>query len=270
MTPPTHPQLTKRRRYLIDGQPVPYSAAVEAADHPKYCIIGDVHNLADMSSNLCTDCTTQLRADLRLIEDRWDNLEDALMTSRRKSDGERPGSSTEGSAAPIDLTISEAMGEARNVVWAIIASISRDHVLGRDGKLVTFRTDEGTWALAGLLARYYVDYIATHPDQDFTERVYRMAWSAGRKVEKAVHPPSARRPIESTCHQWITTEEGGRAPCPGQLEAVIGVAGSKIVECSEDPMHSMPIEKWLQVSGHRATKQSNRAAKLAAKYGASS
>jgi hypothetical protein len=153
-------------------------------------------------------------------------------------------------------------------VWAIIAGISRDHVIGRDGKPVRFLTDEGTWALAGLLGRYYVDYIATHPDQDFTERLYRMTWSAGRKIEDAVHPPNARKSLESHCHQWVGTVEGGRAPCPGQLEAVVGFGGKKIVECSEDPLHKMPIEKWLQVSSQRATKKGKVASRLAAKYGA--
>lgn len=261
MKPPTDDELTKQRRYEVDGQMVPYSVAVDAVDHPRYCIIGDVHTFAEHASNLCVDCTAQLRSDLRLIEERWDNLEDALMTVRRKSNGERPGSSTEGSVPPIDLNISEAMGLGRNAVWAIIARLTRDRTA------TGFKTEEGTWALAGMLARYHVDYIATHPDQAFTETVYVAVWRAGRKIEEVVHPPNARRSLDSHCHQWVTTVEGGRAPCTGKLEAVVGVNGSKIVECSEDPMHRMPIEDWLRVSGHRATKKSKLAGKLDTKYG---
>lgn len=246
---------------MVDGRQVPYSVAVDTVERPRHCIIGDVHLVAEIGSNLCVDCTSQLRSDLRLVEDRWENLEDELMTVRQKSNGERPGSSAEGSAAPIDLDISEAMGLARDAVWAIIARLTQDR------KTDQFRTDEGTWALAGMLGRYYVGYIASHPDQDFSERVYRMVWSAGRKVEDVVHPPAARRPIESPCHQQLKTD-GGIGPCPGQLEAVIGVGGSKIVECSADPLHRMPIEKWLQVSGQRATKKSKVASRLAARYGA--
>lgn len=261
MKGPTQDELKLQRRYTIDGESVPYSIALQVVDRPRYCIIGDVHMPAERDSNLCVDCTTQLRSDLRLIEDRWDNLEDALMTVRQKSNGERPGSSTEGSAAPIDLNISEAMGLARDAVWAIVGRLTQDR------KTNQFRTGEGTWALAGLLARYYVDYIATHPDQDFTERVYRMAWSAGRKIEDVVHPPNARQPLASPCRQSVVTPEGKRAACAGQLEAVVGWSGSKIVECSEDPLHKMPIEDWLRISGHRATKKSKLAGKLARKYG---
>jgi hypothetical protein len=116
----------------------------------------------------------------------------------------------------------------------------------------------------GLLARYYVDYIAAHPNQEFTKHIYKRTWSAGRKVERPVHPRSpARASTRTATRQSPLWNEGG--PVPRSLEAVVGVDGSKIVECSEDPLHMTPIEDWLRSSSHRVTKKSNSASRPAAK-----
>lgn len=244
MKPPTQGEIEKQLRYEIGGRAVPYSLAVDAVDHPRYCIIGDVHDRAEHGSNLCSNCASQLRSDLRLIEDRWDNLEDQLMVVRRKSNGER-AAAAKGSAAPIDLDISEAMGLARAAVWAILARLTRDRPTSG------FRTDEGTWALAGMLGRYHVDYIAGHPDQEFTETVYRLVWAAGRRVEEVVGSPTARQPIDAHCHQWITATDGSRVPCPGQLEGVVRYDGARVVACSEDPLHMVPMDQWLMLQSRR-------------------
>ncbi|WP_104116958.1 hypothetical protein [Arthrobacter sp. B1805] len=246
MTKPTNAELQLQKRYLVPGRgSIPYSLAIEHTDYPRYCIIGDQHEPAEARSNLCFGCWKQLKYDLELIHDRWDNLDDALMTSRRPSDGERAGSSTEGSAAPIDLRVSEAMGLARHAVYSILRTLVEDQ------PFEVFTTTEGTWALAGRLARRHVGYIASHPDEQVTEAAYIATWKAARDIEKVTHPPITTQPIESHCHQFHDPGDGSRRPCPGQLVGVVMPDGTTTIQCSEDPDHWIPMDEWLMLQTRR-------------------
>lgn len=248
-------------RYRVEGRLVllPYSLAKKATTYPKYCVVHAAaddaeHVPARKDSNLCDPCIESMRADLLLIEERWPHLSDALAATRQaRRGGERAGSSDTGRALPIDPEVSEVIRSTQREVHLIIVQLVKDR------PSLKLPLDHGTDDLAGWLARWHIEYVATHPSADHSMTSYHGIQRAADEVRKYIGPQPARQPIQSNCHQFIDDGSGSRLPCPGQLEGVMYPGGSKVVECSEDPLHYVPIEEWLMIHARRT--------KLARKHG---
>lgn len=252
-------------KYRVPGcaELMPYTLATKATSYPKSCIIhsaGGATVPAERNSNLCLPCTEQLRTDLQVIADRWEDLEEALQPSRSGGAGER-GSTDIYAALPIDGSVSDVMRQVRSEVWSIVGQLLQDKPMQQMPK------DHGTGVLAGWLAKWHVDYIASHPSAAHTFACYTGIQTASdQSRRKSYQTQGARTPIIQRCHQFVTGLNGSRLPCPGQLEGVLLDSGKKIVECSEDPGHMIPMSEWLLIHSKRANRPARTRNTLVNKY----
>lgn len=276
-------ELALEYKYRVEGHDgmLPYSLAKKATTYPTACAVHAAAAAAENEaaaaagkepptpspkpsrpgSNLCEQCTDNIRADLLVIEARWSHLTDALAASRQpRAGGERAGSSDTGRALPIDPLVSEAIRTVHTAIHTVIGQLIEDRP---DVKLPA---DQGADELAGWLARWHVDYIADHPSSRHTVASYWDIQKAGDAVRKHIGPDVARQPIDSHCHQHIDDGTGSRLPCPGQLEGVALADGSTVVECSEDPMHHIPIEQWFLLHSRKAPRPARTRNTLMKKY----
>ena len=252
-------------KYRVAGHSglLPYTLAKKATVYPKQCVIhatAGVEVPTERNSNLCRPCTDQLRADLQVIADRWEDLEEALQPSRSGGSGER-GSTDIYAALPIDGSVSDVMRLVRAEVWSIVGQLVQDKPAQQMPK------DHGTGVLAGWLAKWHVDYIASHPSAAHAVACYTGIQAASdQSRRKSYQTVGARTPLVQHCHQFVTGADGSRVPCPGQLEGVLLDSGKKIVECSEDPGHMIPVNEWLLIHSKRASRPARARNTLAKKY----
>ncbi|MHA7275354.1 hypothetical protein ACX80O_02305 [Arthrobacter sp. Hz1] len=252
MTKPTTEELAMEYRYRVEGRLalLPFSLAVEATTYPANCAVHSAAKPpqlapAEVGTNMCHGCRNLMWNDLYVIELMWADLQDALVASRSRGGGERSGSDG-GSAAPIDLSASEALGLARDAVWSIVQQLILDK------PRVQLPADHGTDVLAGWLTKSHFSYLASHPSSRHLVLSYQDLQKAADAVRASVGSEVHRRPIvDSQCHQFVDDGTGNRLPCPGQLEGVVQADGSQSVECTVDMLHTIPMEQWLLLTARK-------------------
>lgn len=260
-----HESLQLEYKYRVPGTAglLPYTLAKKATAYPSHCIVHTAAGhvaLAQRASNLCLPCTEQLRTDLSNIAEQWEDLEEALLPSRSGGDSERGGTDIY-APLPIDGSVSDVMRKIRAEIWSIVGQLVQDKPTQQMPK------DHGTGVLAGWLAKWHVDYIASHPSQAHTLVCYQgIQDAADQSRRKSYGTQGARTPLIQHCHQFTTNASGAGIPCPGLLEGVLLDSGKKVVECSEDHTHMIPVNEWLLIHSKRASRPARARNTLLKKY----
>lgn len=257
-------------RMVVDGRvtKLPYTLAKKATEYPAYCVsewhaaAGQTQRIAVIHSNLCEDCKDILRRSWSTMAENWTRLQDALQPTQSFGNGDRiSGAANLYPPLPIDITVSDLLRDIRDAVSSTVDCLIQDRP---DWNMPN---DPTTDVLAGQLAKWQVEYISTHPSQRHSWVVLKEAYEISLRIERQSDQiPPAEVMTNSLCHKYTEDATGSRVPCPGQIAGVQQRDGRRIVQCTHDPDHTMPIEVWLQVSGQRATHKRNIAAGLMRKY----
>lgn len=220
------------------------------ADYPTNCGVHAEESQwwpAVPKSNLCIACREELGASLRAIESQWDLALDALARGRGGGgDSERMGGSDIHPPLPINANASDAMRLARNAVW------SGAHQLVMDRDQVRLPDDQSTPALAGWLARWHLEHLASHPRGSWTVEWYTEIQRAAEAITKASAEGTPETPLPMPCRQ-ISLVNGKPTQCPGMVTAIPssdGTPGS--VRCSTDAGHTVAWDDW--VKAHRGSR----------------
>lgn len=244
---------------------LPFTEAKKHTAYPALCIFHQEDSArAEKGSHLCAACTEWIRSSFDDIAQRWPDLEEALGANGGASNAERvSGTGDLFPPLPINTNISEVMGKARALVWSTVGQLIQDLP---DQRLPR---DHGTGVLADWLARWHVDYLATHPSVDHliavcNELAYR-AEDCRRTVYRANTYELEMR--DSHCHQSTEDATGRRVPCRGQVVGILKLDGSKVVQCDVDPLHFMPADQWFQGQARRSPRPARARNTLAKKYG---
>lgn len=219
------------------------------ADYPTNCGVHAEESQwwpAVPKSNLCVACREELGANLRAIESHWDQALDALARGRGGGgDSERMGGSDIHPPLPINANASDAMRLARNAVW------SGAHQLVMDRDQVRLPDDQSTPALAGWLARWHLEHLASHPRGSWTVEWYTEIQHAAEAIIKAsAEGNTPEVPTEHDCARLVAVEVDGEKSlekCGGQLIAIEPHGGVKSIKCSKNPTHSIPWDIWSQM-----------------------
>ena len=243
---------------------LPFTLAKKLTTYPTICIWHEHEALPAVGrTHLCWKCIDWLREQLTVISRHWPDLEDALAPP-----GGRAASSERVSGAgdlypplPINGEVSDVMRDARASVWSTVGQLVQDRPELR------LPADHGTGVLADWLARWHVDYLASHPSvahlQSVGEELVRIATSM---KEAAYQAPPVEVPIDGHCHQTMTNAQGQKVQCPGQVMAWQQGDGTKVVRCSVDATHRVPADQWFRAHAYRAPRQARAMNTLKKKY----
>ncbi|MGL3804706.1 hypothetical protein ACSYDW_01275 [Paeniglutamicibacter sp. R2-26] len=241
------------------------SEPIEAVDYPSDCGVHAEQTIwvpADARSNLCTDCRESLGKDLLAIESRWDQVMDALARGRGGGDSERMGSTEVHAPLPINAAASDAMRLARDAVWSGVDQLVMDR-----GN-VRLPDDQSTPALAGWLARWHLEYLASHANGSWTVEWYTEIQDAAEAISRA---SADGAPVEVattyTCKARVPTalsilRLGNLVPdpeCGGSLVMIEQPDGSRTVKCSKNAGHMIAADAWFEM--HRARRPQKRGAR---------
>lgn len=139
---------------------LPFTLAKKQTTYPDLCIFEHDEPMPTITrTHLCWRCTEWLREQLTTIAERWPDLEDALAPAGgRAASSERvSGTGDLYPPLPINGDVSDLMRDARNAVWSTVGQLVQDRPDLR------MPADHGTGVLADWLARWHVDYLASHP-----------------------------------------------------------------------------------------------------------
>src|SRR4029453_17583819 len=123
--------------------------------------------------------------------------------------------------------------------------------------------------LAGVLAKWHIGYLASHPSVGHLTAVCRdLVWAADAVLEQAyLCAPVEVEMKHSKCHHFSLDEDTkARIYCTGQLRAVLRADGRQEVECSIDPLHRIPADAWFQIQSRRAARPARAINTLKKKY----
>lgn len=217
---------------------------------------------ADPDSNLCRDCREELAGNLKAIESQWDQVLDALQRGRGGGgDSERMGGSDIHPPLPIDLGASDAMRLARDAVW------SGAHQLVMDRDHIRLPDDQSSPALAGWLARWHLEHLASHANGSWTVEWYTEIQQAATAIRRASAQGMVEVPTQELCKARMPKPKLGRAAlgplCGGDMILVERPDGIKVVRCSKDPGHWVAADNWFMVQqASRPQKRGARPPKL--------
>lgn len=234
------------------------------ADYPSDCGVhaeGSQWWPAAPKSNLCFACREELGATLRAIESHWDQVVDALQRGRGGGDSERMGGSDVHPPLPINANASDAMRLARDAVW------SGAHQLVMDRDQVRLPDDQSTPALAGWLARWHLEHLASHPRGSWTVEWYTEIQRAAEAIMKVSAQTMVEVPTQEPCKARMPKPKLGRTAlgplCGGDMILVERPDGVKVVKCSKDPDHWVAADNWFMVQkASRPQKRGARPPKL--------
>lgn len=237
---------------------------VTESDYPIDCGVHAEDSIwvrADPKSNLCTDCREVLHRDLLVIESNWDLALDALARGRGGGDSERMGGSDIHPPLPINANASDAMRLARNAVW------SGAHQLVMDRDQIRLPDDQSTPALAGWLARWHLEHLASHPRGSWTVEWYTEIQRAAKAMMKAAAQGMVEVPTQEPCKARLPKVKLGSTAlgpvCGGEMILVERPDGVKVVKCSKDPDHWVAADNWFMVQkASRPQKRGARPPKL--------
>lgn len=243
---------------------LPFSEAKKHTPYPALCIFHeDEPARAVKQSHLCEACTEGIRMSLDDIARRWPDLEEALGASGGASNSERvSGTGDLFPPLPINTTVSEVMGKARALVWSTVGQLIQDLP---DQRLPR---DHGTGVLADWLARWHVNYLASHPSVDHLATVCNELVAAADECRRMVYRANTYEleMRDSHCHQFTEDPTGARVRCGGQVVGIMKPDGRKVVQCDVDPLHFMPADQWFQGQARRSPRPARAMNTLKKKY----
>ena len=266
--------LDVERRYLVDGRLLPFTLAKKFTRYPEWCVSAwhdedRVQQPALRDSNLCPVCTDSLRSAWAEMAAAYVPLQDRVAPSQSFGNGDRVGGGPVHPPLPIDVTVSDLLRDIRDEV----ASVVRDLVEDRpDWKRPA---DPTTDVLADNLARWHVDYIATHPRAGHARAVLENAWSLSQRIARTAVYDGGRveAPMNERCRhrENVVVKVGGKprvlsVQCEGMVVAVQSPAGARAVVCDLVPAHAIPADIWMQMMKASLPRPSRTVNTLARRY----
>lgn len=260
-------ELEEKYRFIgEDGTVVllPYTLAKRRTVYPELCLFHDEDPAkAAPGSHLCPGCIEWMRTALEDVAKYWPDLQDALTPSGGRAASSDPVSGTGEiyPPLPIDGNVSDIMRKARRAIWLAVGKLIQDRP---DLRLPA---DHNTDVLADWLARWHVEYIASHPSAKHVEDIgWDLAKVAPKMKEAAYQAPPVEVDIDGDCHQQITNAQGKRVPCPGKVRAWSQGDGRVTIRCSLDVTHRVPADQWFATAGRRAPRPNRTKNALKSKY----
>lgn len=243
---------------------LPFTMAKKLTTYPERCIFDHEEPAVTINrTHLCWQCTEWLRESLTTIGEHWSDLEDALASSGGRAASSERVSGTGDLFPPLLINgeVSDVMRDTRNAIWSTVGQLVQDRP---DLRLPA---DHGTGVLADWLARWHVDYLASHPSAAHLTAVGTDLARIVPAVKSAAYEsPPVEVPLDGTCHQTTTNAAGQRVPCPGQVVAWQQGDGEKVVRCSVDITHRVPADQWFRTHAYRAPRQARSMNTLKKKY----
>ena len=258
--------LEEKYRVTVAGAVVllPYTLAKKETRYPDWCIFHDEEPAkAALGAHLCPACIEWLRSSLADVAKYWPDLGDALAPAGgRAVSSERVGGTGDlYPPLPINGEVSDIMREARRAIWLAVGQLIQDRP---DQRLPT---DHNTDVLADWMARWHVDYIATHPSAAHVEAV---GWDLAKVVQKmkdaAYQAPPVEVDIDGDCHQLMTNAQGEQVPCTGKVSGWAQGDGRVVIRCSLDITHRVPADQWFAAAKRRAPRPARAMQSLKKKY----
>jgi hypothetical protein len=243
---------------------LPFTLAKKNTTYPESCIFDHDEPMPAIDrTHLCWLCTEWLRESLATISEHWPDLEDALAPAGgRAASSERvSGTGDLYPPLPINGEVSDIMRKARNTVWSTIGQLVQDRPDLR------MPADHGTGVLADWLARWHVQYLASHPSPGHLMSVGKELAKIVPAIKSAAYQsPPVEVPLDGNCHQTATHADGRTVPCPGQVVAWQQGDGEKVVRCSVDATHRVSADQWFRTHAYRAPRQARAMNTLKKKY----
>lgn len=237
-------ELEEKYRVPVAGAIVllPFTLAKKQTAYPEWCIFHDEDPAkAATGTHLCLRCIEWLRTSLADIAKYWPDLEDALAPAggRAVSSERVSGTGDLYPPLPINGEVSDVMRDARRSVWLAVGQLIQDRP---DQRLPR---DHGTGVLADWMARWHVDYLASHPSAAHVEAVGIDLARVVHKMRDAAYqspPVEVEAGLDASCHQH---------GCPGEVVAVQTPDGRKVVRCSVDITHRVAADQWFYTHANR-------------------
>jgi hypothetical protein len=243
---------------------MPFTTAKMNTVYPDLCIFEHDEPLPAIDrTHLCWRCTEWLRESLTTIAECWPDLEDALAPAGgRATSSERvSGTGDLYPPLPINGDVSDVMRDARKAVWSTVGQLVQDR------PEVRMPADHGTGVLADWLARWHVDYLASHPSASHLMAVgMDLALVVPKMKDAAYQSPPVEVEIDGDCHQHMIDAKGERVPCPGKVIGWTQGDGRVVIRCSLDITHRVPADQWFATARRRAPRPARTINALKKKY----
>lgn len=258
--------LEEKYRVTVAGAVVllPYTLAKKQTNYPDWCIFHDEDPAkAAPGTHLCVSCIEWLHSSLADIAKYWPDLEDALAPAggRAVSSERVSGTGDLYPPLPINGEVSDIMRDARRSVWLAVGQLIQDRP---DQRLPR---DHGTGVLADWLARWHVEYIASHPSAAHVEAVgFDLARVVNAMKDAAYQSPPVEVEIDGDCHQQMANARGEQVPCPGKVMGWTQGDGRIVIRCSLDITHRVPADQWFAAAKRRAARPARAMNTLKKKY----
>lgn len=258
--------LEEKYRVQVAGAVVtlPFTLAKKQTSYPERCIFHPEEPAkATTGTHLCLPCIEWLRTSLEDIAKYWPDLEDALAPAGgRAVSSERVGGTGDlYPPLPINGDVSDIMRDARRSIWLAVGQLVQDRPDVRLPK------DHNTNVLADWMARWHVEYLASHPSADHLGLVgLDLARVVQAMKEAAYQAPPIEVEIDGDCHQQMTNAKGERVPCPGKVMAWTQGDGRAVIRCSLDITHRVPADQWFAAAKRRAARPARAMNTLKKKY----
>lgn len=250
-------ELEYKYRAEVGGAVVllPFTLAKKHTVYPAVCIWHEQEALPAVDRNhLCWKCIDWLREQLAEVARHWPDLEDALSPAggRAVSSERVTGTGDLYPPLPINGDVSDIMRDARNAVWSTVGQLVQDR------PDIRLPADHNTNILADWLARWHVDYLASHPSVGHLQAVGSQLARVARSMQEAAYQsPPVEVPLDGRCHQ---------TGCSGEVVAVQTPDGRRVVRCSEDITHRVAADQWFQSHARRAPRPARAMNTLKKKY----
>ena len=202
-------------------------------------------------AHLCQSCTDRLRANLRTIAARWDDLE-AMLTAAEKGGGDGGRGNH---ADSVGLSLNEAAMRARtaasNLAWFAMQVIRDDYDdLGRP---FTPPNPPTVPALLTWVERWHLAHLLHDGAEETAHEIDRDAAQVERLTFNALEPVRWVD-VNLTCDKHGTSDMGERVPCEGKMRAKVGRGVLPDLVCSDDPSHVVTPAQWERAQWHRTAK----------------
>jgi hypothetical protein len=259
-------ELEEKYRVAVAGVAVllPYTLAKKQTRYPDWCILHtDNPAKAAPGTHLCLACIDWVRTSLEDIAKYWPDLEDALAPAGgRAVSSERVGGTGDlYPPLPINGDVSDIMRGARRAIWLAVGQLVQDRPEVRLPK------DHNTDVLADWMARWHVQYLASHPSADHLGLVTLDLERVVQEMKEAAYQsPPVEVEIDGDCHQQMTNAKGERVPCPGKVMAWTQGDGRAVIRCSLDITHRVPADQWFAAAKRRAARPARAMNTLKKKY----
>ena len=199
----------------------------------------------------CAVCIDKARDHLRYVADSWGDLEEALMQGGG-SHGE-PVKGTREVGLMLNELAATARAKATTDLWAY-ARIVFDWADEVDRSIAS-PSDQSAPGLARWIATRHLDVFTKHAGKSTAMAFMDDVWAIRSAVRRAAYPSGARKvPTGLRCVEHVTTVEGERAPCPGEMVAWVvpqAVVMPDLV-CTEDRQHVIDPATWQRLGWKRA------------------